>query len=186
MLYKRLHLPVRIPRIQVHNNHHSHRFIMSLTNRKKHDAHNRSMPADQDITRLQATITDLISIGNSMYNPTTGSVTTDIMSRNKELNEKKMKIQDEIKEQESIINRTNRDFTDVRDQLPETLPTQSLHFIEDYTIVILCISYFFMIIVALHIYVMNSAESFVTAMLRGLLYSFLLTLISGMILYYIC
>jgi hypothetical protein len=154
-------------------------------NHKKHDTHNRRMPADQDITRLQSTITDLIAIGNSMYDPTTGSVTADVLSRNRELSEKKMKIQNEIKEQEAIINRSNRDFTDVRDQLPETLPNQSLHFIEDYTIVILCISYFFMILVALHIYVMYSTEQWTVALLRGLFYSFLLTLLSGMILYYI-
>jgi len=154
-------------------------------NHKKHDAHNRIMTTDLDITRLQATITDLIAIGNSMYDPITGSMTTEVASRNKELSEKKEKIQNEIKEQESIINRTNRDFTDVRDQLPETLPNKSLHFIEDYTIVILCISYLFMIIVALHIYVVYSTETLATALLRGLLYSVLLTFISGMILYYI-
>jgi hypothetical protein len=158
---------------------------MFLMNHKKHDASNRKMPADADITRLQATITDLIAIGNSMYDPTTGSVTADVRARNNELSEKKEKIQNEIKEQEAIINRSNRDFTDVRDELPETLPNKSLHFIEDYTIVILCISYFFMIVVALHIYIMYSTESFTTSLLRGLLYSFLLTLISGMILYYI-
>jgi len=144
------------------------------------------MPADPDITRLQATITDLIAIGNSMYDPTQGSMTAAVATRNKELTEKKMKIQNEIKEQESIINRTNRDFTDVRDQLPETIPNKSLHFMEDYTIVILCISYFFMIIVALHIYVVYSTEQWTIALLRGLFYSGMLTLISGMILYYIC
>ena len=143
------------------------------------------MPVDPDISRLQATITDLIAIGNSMYDPTTGSVTADVMSRNKELSDKKINIQNEIKEQEAIINRSNRDFTDVKDQLPETLPDKSIHFMEDYTIVILCISYFFMIIVALHIYVTYSAEIWAIALLRGVFYSFLLTLISGMILYYI-
>jgi hypothetical protein len=154
-------------------------------NHKKHDAHNRSMPADPDITRLQATITDLIAIGDSLYDPTKGSITADVMSRNNELSEKKAKIENEIKDQEAIINRSNRDFTDVRNELPETLPNKSLHFIEDYTIVVLCISYFFMIMVALHIYVMYSTEQWTIALLRGLFYSFLITLISGMILYYI-
>ena len=143
------------------------------------------MPTDPDIVRLQATITDLIAIGNSMYDPTTGSVTAGVISRNKELSDKKTKIENEIKEQEAIINRSNRDFTDVRDELPETLPNKSLHFMEDYTIVILCISYFFMIIVALHIYVMHSTDQWTTSLLWGLFYSFLLTLISGMLLYYI-
>ena len=154
-------------------------------NHKKHDAPNRRMPTDPDIARLQATITDLITIGNSMYDPTSGSVTADVMARNRELSEKKTKIENEIKEQEAIINRSNRDFTDVRDELPETLPNKSLHFIEDYTLVILCISYFFMIVVALHIYVMHSTEQWTSSLPWGLFYSFLLTLISGMLLYYI-
>ena len=144
------------------------------------------MSSDPDITRLQATITDLIAIGNSMYDPTTGSMTSEVAVRNRELTEKKMKIQQDIKEQEAIINRSNRDFMDVKEQSPEASSTKSLHFIEDYTLVILCISYFFMLVVALHVYVMYSTESFVMALARGLFYSFLLTLISGMILYYIC
>jgi hypothetical protein len=143
------------------------------------------MPTDPDISRLQATITNLLTIGDNMYSPVSGSVTKDVMSRNNELSEKKAKIENEIKEQEAIINRSNRDFTDVRNELPEKIPNKSLHFIEDYTLVILCISYFFMIIVALHIYVMHSTEQWTSSLPWGLFYSFLLTLISGMLLYYI-
>jgi hypothetical protein len=143
------------------------------------------MPTDPDISRLQATITNLLTIGDNMYSPVSGSVTKDVIARNNELSEKKAKIENEIKEQEAIINRSNRDFTDVRDELPEKIPTKSLHFIEDYTLVILCISYFFMIMVALHIYVMHSTEQWTSSLPWGLFYSFLLTLISGMILYYI-
>jgi hypothetical protein len=143
------------------------------------------MPTDPDISRLQATITNLLTIGDNMYSPVSGSVTKDVRSRNNELSEKKAKIENEIKEQEAIINRSNRDFTDVRNELPEKIPNKSLHFIEDYTLVILCISYFFMIIVALHIYVMHSTEQWTSSLPWGLFYSFLLTLISGMLLYYI-
>lgn len=143
------------------------------------------MPTDPDISRLQATITNLLTIGDNMYSPVSGSVTKDVRSRNNELSEKKTKIENEIKEQEAIINRSNRDFTDVRNELPEKIPNKSLHFIEDYTLVILCISYFFMIIVALHIYVMHSTEQWTSSLPWGLFYSFLLTLISGMLLYYI-
>ena len=154
-------------------------------NHKKHDASNRRMPTDPDIVRLQSTITNLLTIGDNMYSPTAGSVTKDVRMRNNELSEKKTKIENEIKEQEAIINRSNRDFTDVRNELPEKIPNKSLHFIEDYTLVILCISYFFMIVVALHIYVMHSTEPWTKSLSLGLFYSFLLTLISGMILYYI-
>lgn len=159
---------------------------MFFMNHKKHDASNRTMSTDPDIARLQATITDLITIGNSMYDPTTGSITAQNTSRNKELMDKKTQLTNQIKEQEAIINRTNRDFTDTRDQLPETMPNKTLHFIEDYTLVIMCISYLFMIVVALHTYVLYSPDNWVSALGKGLVYSFILTLISGMILYYLC
>ena len=159
--------------------------IMFFINHKKHDASNR-MPADPDIARLQATITDLITIGNSMYDPTTGSMTAEVTSRNKELMEKKTQLATEIKKQEAIINRTNRDFTDVRDQLPETMPNKSLYLIEDYTLVIMSIAYLFMTVVALHTYVLYSPDNWVSALGKGLFYSFILTFISGAILYYLC
>lgn len=144
------------------------------------------MPEDPDITRLKATITDLIAVGSSMYNPTTGSMTADALSRNTELTAKKASLDEDIKKQESIINRANRDFTDVRDQLPETIPDKSLHFIEDYTLVILGISYLFMILIALQTYILKSDEAWTTSLLRGLMYSALISLIMGMIIYYIC
>jgi len=144
------------------------------------------MPEDPDITRLKATITDLIAVGSSMYDPTAGSMTSDALSRNNELTAKKESLDAEIKEQESIVNRVNRDFTDVRDQLPETIPDKKLHFIEDYTLVILGISYLFMILIALHTYVLKSEEAWTMSLLRGFMYSVLISLIMGMIVYYIC
>jgi hypothetical protein len=144
------------------------------------------MPEDPDITRLKATITDLIAVGSSMYDPTAGSMTSDALSRNNELTAKKESLDAEIKEQESIVNRVNRDFTDVRDQLPETIPDKKLHFIEDYTLVILGISYLFMILIALHTYVLKSEEAWTMSLLRGLMYSIPISLIVGMIIYYIC
>jgi hypothetical protein len=144
------------------------------------------MPEDPDITRLKATITDLIAVGSSMYDPTAGSMTSDALSRNNELTAKKESLDAEIKEQESIVNRVNRDFTDVRDQLPETIPDKKLHFIEDYTLVILGISYLFMILIALHTYVLKSEEAWTMSLLRGFMYSIPISLIVGMIIYYIC
>lgn len=144
------------------------------------------MSEDPDITRLKATITDLIAVGSSMYNPTTGSMTADALSRNNELTAKKESLDEEIKKQESIVNRVNRDFTDVRNQLPETIPDKRLHFIEDYTLAILGISYLFMILIALHTYVLKSEEAWTMSLLRGLMYSVLISLIMGMIVYYIC
>ena len=92
----------------------------------------------------------------------------------------------EIQEQEAVIRRVDRDFADVRDQLPETLPNKSLHVLEDYTLAIVSISYLFMLIIALHTYVLHSSDNFLSALGKGLGYSILLTLISGMILYYMC
>lgn len=141
---------------------------------------------DSDIKRLQSTIGDLISIGNSMYDPNTGSMTATVSSQNNQLMDKKTQLAMEIQEQEAVIRRVDRDFADVRDQLPETLPNKSLHVLEDYTLAIVSISYLFMLIIALHTYVLHSSDNFLSALGKGLGYSILLTLISGMILYYMC
>jgi hypothetical protein len=139
-----------------------------------------------DIASLKQNITDSLIVGNSMYGPYGQStIISEVNLRTSELKNKKKTLEDKQKALDGIINRSNRDFTDLRDTLPETIPTSRFNFLEDYTLVLLCISYLFMIIVALHTYVLYSEESWVTALLRGLLYSILLTLLSGMILYYI-
>ena len=53
-----------------------------------------------------------------------------------------------INKKEAIIERSNRDFTDIKDTLPETQPKKVLHFIEDYTLAFVTIAYLFMIVAA--------------------------------------
>jgi hypothetical protein len=139
-----------------------------------------------DIAAFKQNITDSLLVGNSMYGPYGhAEVKSEVSERTKELTAKKEELRDEIKKQEAIIHRSDRDFTDVRHSLPETLPENRFHFIEDYTLVFVLIAYLFMIVIALHTYVLYSTESFAMALGKGLFYSFILTLISGMILYFI-
>ena len=140
-----------------------------------------------DIGSFKQSITDSLTVGNAMYGPYGHSdVTSEVSERTKELTKKKDELRETIKEQEAIIHRSERDFIDVRDTLPETIPTTRFHFLEDYTLVFLLITYFFMIAIALHTYVFYSSEPWMNALIRGSFYSIILTLLSGMILYYIC
>ena len=140
-----------------------------------------------DINKLKDNISNSLTVGNSMYGPYGHvAVTSEVDNRTTELNARKSGLKDKIKEQEAIIRRSDRDFTDVRNTLPETIPTKSYHVLEDYSLLILSISYLFMLIIGLHTYVALSTDTFASALIRGLFYSLMLTLISAALLYYFC
>jgi hypothetical protein len=140
-----------------------------------------------DIGALKQNITDSLTVGNSMYGPYGhADVTSEVGNRTAELSARKTELKDKIKEQEAIIRRSDRDFTDVRNTLPETIPTKSYHVLEDYSLLILSLSYLFMLIIGLHTYVVLSTDTWSSALIRGLFYSLMLTLISCALLYYFC
>ena len=101
-----------------------------------------------------------------------------------ELKEEYNKIRDDIDKKESIIRKSNRDFTDVKDSLPEIQPKERLHVFEDYTVAFLSISYLFMCISFIYVYTYLS-ESKVNGFFRALLISFILTLFLFLFLYYL-
>lgn len=140
-----------------------------------------------DIASLKQNITDSLLVGKAAYGPYGhAEVTKDVSDRTAELTKRKDKLREDIQKQEAVINRSDRDFTDVRDTLPETLPNNRFRFMEDYTLVFLLIAYLFMMVVALHVYVTYSPEPWSTALVYGLFYSIMITLFAGLILYYMC
>lgn len=84
------------------------------------------------------------------------------------------------------MDRSNRDFIDVKRTLPEKQPKKLLHFIEDYTMALLAISYLFMIIVGIYYYSMVNGTFDMSKCAQSIGYSGLISIIMGMVLYYIC
>lgn len=141
--------------------------------------------AENEIASAKITISDLLTTGNAITGQQT-NVHSDVSRINTELNTKVKTIMEDIKKQEGIISRSERDFMDVRETLPETIPTPRFQFLEDYTLVFLMFSYLFMIAIALHTYVFHYNGAWTIALLKGGFYSIMLTLLFGMIVYFVC
>ena len=138
----------------------------------------------QDIEMLRATVGDSLLMGDAIYGQFgVDDITKQVKARNEELKAKKEKLGTVIDKNEAIIERSNRDFTDIKDTLPETQPKKVLHFIEDYTLAFLTISYLFMIVAAIYVYTLTS-EFKVTALLQGIVSSAFLTCFMYIALYY--
>jgi hypothetical protein len=138
----------------------------------------------QDIEMLRATVGDSLTMGDAIYGQFgVDDITKQVKARNDELKAKKEKLSDNINKNEAIIERSNRDFTDIKDTLPETQPKKVLHFIEDYTLAFVTIAYLFMIVAAIYVYTLTSEFKGI-AILQGIVSSAFLTCFMYIALYY--
>jgi hypothetical protein len=138
-----------------------------------------------DIKHVLGQIHDTMIMGDTIFGKQGHSdVTKEIKERNSELQEKKDKLEKEIDHNERMMQRSNRDFTDVKDTLPDPQPKRILHFIEDYTLAFLSISYLFMMLAVIYWYVSQSTD-WVMALLQALISSVILTIFLFMLLYYL-
>ena len=140
----------------------------------------------EDVKSLSANVMDSLSIGDSMFGSYGHSdITNQIRERNDDLKSKKESLIQDINRKESIIERSNRDFTDVKRTLPEKQPKKILHFIEDYTLLVLSMSYLFMICIGIY-YLSNKTGNFNTSdFISALMNSAFLSIIVGEVVYYI-
>lgn len=144
---------------------------------------------EHDIVMLQAKIMDSILIGDAIATNTPNvPITAKLATDNKELETKKTILLKDIDKMRKIMDRSNRDFTDVKDSLPETPQKQFLHFIEDYTLAFLVMGYLFMVIGILYLYSnkpysMTPGFSF-KALLQGIAAASIITCIMYVLLYY--
>jgi hypothetical protein len=140
----------------------------------------------QDVESLNANVLDSISIGDSLFGSYGHTdITNQIRERNDDLKKKKEGLIQDINRKESIIERANRDFTDVKRTLPEKQPKKILHFIEDYTIVVLSMSYLFMLCIGIY-YLSNRSGKFNTSdFSHALINSAILSIIVAVVVYYI-
>jgi hypothetical protein len=94
-----------------------------------------------NVTELNSEIQNLLIKGDTLFgDDTLNEATKEAKERNKELLEEKSKIKSEIETNEVL----KRDFVDLKESLPEIQEKKVLHFIDDYTLAFLCISYLFM------------------------------------------
>jgi len=138
----------------------------------------------QDISALQANITDSLLMGDNMFGSMgNGMVTKQVDMRNEDLKKKKEDLTRTIKKNEAIMERSNRDFTYVKEAIPETEPKKVLHVLEDYTLFVLILSYLFMSLAGIYLYVTISPNK-VSALVQGVVGSAVLSAFLFMVLFF--
>ena len=137
-----------------------------------------------DIDTLQASIMNALLMGDQTVGVQgNADVVKQIVERNMELKDKKTSLEKTVKKQDAIINRSNRDFSDVKDALPERLPKRTLQTIEDQTLAVVLLAYLFMIMAFTWWYA-SQATVFLTGLMHGAALSAVLSLIVGLLGYY--
>ena len=139
-----------------------------------------------DIDALKSdTIPNALIMGDNMFGQAGyKAITNQVKDRNTDLKRKKETLSKEIEKGESIIQRSDRDFNDVYNTVPNPPPKKYLHFIEDYTLAILVISYIFMLITIIYIYV-STSELIWIALGKAIIGTVLLSMFLFMLLFYI-
>lgn len=153
-------------------------------NRNNNFAEN-TFKLQQDITSLSGSVMDSLTMGDTMFGQFGyNDIAKQVKVRNEELKNKKDILITTVEKNEAIIERSNRDFSDVKDTIPEPMPKKTLHFIEDWTLAILSIAYLFMIIAIIYVYTSISDKKLV-AFFQSLIGSLILTLFLFMVLFYL-
>jgi hypothetical protein len=140
-----------------------------------------------DIDSLRANVRDSLSLGDTIFGQFGhAEVTTQLRKRNDDLTLQVQSLTKELDKNQAVIDRSNRDFVDVKRTLPEKQPKKLLHFIEDYTMALLAMAYLFMALIGIYYYSTINGVFDISKCVQAIGYSGLISIIVGMILYYVC
>lgn len=138
-----------------------------------------------DINFIKSNIISALATGDAIFGEYGSSdIAKNIKQSNDELEEKKKEIEKEIANSEAVIERSNRDFSDVKNTLPDRATYSRLHFIEDYTVFFLLASYLFMVLLCGYLYVLSAEEKW-TAFGQAAVVSVFGSLFLGMVAFYL-
>ena len=119
---------------------------------------NRNTNFASNTFKLQKDLESLTgTVGDSMFGQFGyQDIAKQVKERHIELKTKKETLLKEVDKNESIIERSNRDFSDVKDTIKEPQSKKVLRFVEDYTMAFVVIAYLFMIISIIYVYTASS------------------------------
>lgn len=141
--------------------------------------------AQADIQTLQASIANALIMGDQIVGTQSNTdVIKQTMDRNKELKAKKAALEADVKQKEAIINRSNRDFSDVKDSLPERLPKRTMQTVEDKTLAVVIVAYVFMMMAMIWWYA-SQATVFLSGFVQGTAIAAVITLVVVMVGFYL-
>jgi uncharacterized protein (UPF0335 family) len=156
----------------------------------RHEPFEDVSPTDQlkdDIKQILGEVNDALMVGDSTFTVQGNEkgIVKDVKERIDVLETEKKELEKEIDRQHQLIQTSNRDFSDVKDTIPETQPERFLYFIEDYTLSILAMAYLIMVVAAASFHTYLSLDTW-AALLESLVGLSVLTIFLFMLLYYLC
>ena len=156
----------------------------------RHEPFEDVSPAEKlkdDIKQILGKANDALMVGDSacLVMDNEKGIVKDVKERIDALETEKKELEKEIDKQHQLIQTSNRDFSDVKDTLPETQPERFLYFIEDYTLSILAMAYLIMVVAASSFHTYLSLDTW-AAILESLVGFGILTIFLFMLLYYLC
>jgi len=156
----------------------------------RHEPFQDVSPTDQlkdDIKQILGEVNDALIVGDSTFTVQGNEkgIVKDVKERIDALETEKKELEQEIDRQHQLIQTSNRDFSDVKDTIPETQPERFLYFIEDYTLSILAMAYLIMVVAASSFHTYLSLDTW-AAILESLVGFSVLTIFLFMLLYYLC
>jgi heptaprenylglyceryl phosphate synthase len=156
----------------------------------RHEPFEDVSPAEKlkdDIKQILGKANDALMVGDSAFlvMDNEKGIVKDVKERIDALETEKKELEKEIDKQHQLIQTSNRDFSDVKDTLPETQPERFLYFIEDYTLSILAMAYLIMVVAASSFHTYLSLDTW-AAILESLVGFGILTIFLFMLLYYLC
>jgi hypothetical protein len=156
----------------------------------RHEPFEDVSPAEKlkdDIKQILGKANNALMVGDSAFlvKDNEKGIVKDVKERIDALETEKKELEKEIDKQHQLIQTSNRDFSDVKDTLPETQPERFLYFIEDYTLSILAMAYLIMVVAASSFHTYLSLDTW-AAILESLVGFGILTIFLFMLLYYLC
>lgn len=131
-------------------------------------------------------LNDMLMTGDNLFgtNPN-ASVLQEVVARNKDLKDKNAALKKEIRTLTAIVERSDRDFVDEKALVPETLQHKVVHVLDDYTLVLLMVSYVFVTLSSLSYYmIVNgfSTYSIITGIVFTVVFSIFVVLMAMLLL----
>jgi hypothetical protein len=132
----------------------------------------------QDVFQLQtAQFQDQMLLGDQFFGTSaTPVVRNEVQERNQSLVDQKASLEASIKKSIAKSEQMNRDFEDEKAALPETLTTSVIHVLDDYTLVVLMISYIFMILAFIFVYTSINGYS-ISSIFKAVGFSFFISIL---------
>jgi hypothetical protein len=108
-------------------------------------------------TGQTAVFNDLMATGDTFFGTSpSASAVQEVSQRNKDLKKRQTSLVREVRQSTSRMEQMERDFIDGKETLPDSLPNQTIHVLEDYTLVVLLAAYLFGAVAILMYYIVSN------------------------------